>query len=79
MMDHVFPHEMLTAVLKESAEIDNAAVNLKTVYELTGPATRGDTHRRCRAYLDAVNREIEILIRKTWPSHHGGLRHQGIL
>ena len=79
MMDHVFPHEMLAAVLKESAEIDNAAVNLKTVYELTGPLSRGDTHRRCRVYLDAVNREIEVLMRRTWPSHLAKLRQEGIL
>lgn len=79
MMDHVFPHDMLTAVLKDSAEIDNATANLKTVYEITGPATRSETHRRCRAYLDAVGREVEMLIRKTWPSHYAGLRREGLL
>jgi chromosome partitioning protein len=79
MMDHVFPHDMLTAVLKDSAEIDNATANLKTVYEITGPATRSETHKRCRAYLDAVGREVEILIRKTWPSHHSRLRSEGLL
>ncbi|MBE3639647.1 AAA family ATPase [Mangrovicoccus algicola] len=79
MMDAVFPQDVLGAVLKDSAEIDNATANLKTVYELTGPATRSDTHKRCRAYLDAVGREVEILIRKTWPSHHADLRKEGIL
>ncbi len=79
MMDAVFPMDMMTAVLKDSAEIDNAAANLSTVYELTGPATRSETHRRCRAYLDAVNNEIELLIRKTWPSHHEDLRKEGLL
>jgi len=79
MMDAVFPLDMLQSVLKDSAEIDNAAANLSTVYELTGPATRTETHKRCRAYLDAVNREIEVLIRKTWPSHHAQLRKEGLL
>lgn len=79
MMDVVFPMDMLGAVLKDSAEIDNAAANLSTVYEITGPGTRTETHKRCRAYLDAVNREIENLIRKTWPSHHGDLRKEGLL
>ena len=79
MMDAVFPQDVLSAVLKDSAEIDNATANLKTVYELTGPATRTETHKRCRAYLDAVGREVEILIRKTWPSHHSDLRKEGIL
>ena len=79
MMDAVFPQDMLQAVLKDSAEIDNATANLHTVYELTGPQTRTDTHRRCRAYLDAVGREIELLIRKSWPSHHADLRKEGLL
>lgn len=79
MMDAVFPMDMMSAVLKDSAEIDNAAANLSTVYELTGPGTRTETHKRCRAYLDAVNNEIELLIRKTWPSHHSALRKEGLL
>ncbi|HRO15820.1 MAG TPA: AAA family ATPase [Paracoccus sp. (in: a-proteobacteria)] len=79
MMDAVFPQDMLSAVLKDSAEIDNAAANLMTVYELTGPATRTETHKRCRAYLDAVGREVELLARKTWPSHHRDLRKEGLL
>lgn len=79
MMQAVFPHDLLQAVLKDSAEIDNATASLRTVYEITGPSTRSATHKRCRAYLDAVGREIEILIRKTWPSHHEGLRKEGLL
>ena len=79
MMDAVFPQDMLQAVLKDSAEIDNATANLATVYELTGPSTRTETHKRCRAYLDAVGREVETLARKTWPSHHRALRKEGIL
>ncbi|WP_423206325.1 chromosome partitioning protein (plasmid) [Paracoccus yeei] len=79
MMDAVFPQDMLQASLKDSAEIDNASANLMTVYELTGPATRTETHKRCRAYLDAVGREVELLARKTWPSHHRLLRKEGLL
>lgn len=79
MMDAVFPQDMLLSVLKDSAEIDNASANLMTVYEMTGAATRTETHRRCRAYLDAVGREVELLARKTWPSHHRDLRKEGLL
>ena len=76
---HQAIHRMMQAVLKDSAEIDNATANLRTVYEITGSATRTPTHRRCRAYLDAVGREVELLIRKTWPSHHSDLRKEGLL
>ena len=79
VMEAVFPHDMLQSVLKDSAEIDNATANLMSVYEITGAATRTETHKRCRVYLDAVGREVETLIRKTWPSHHAGLRKEGIL
>ncbi|HQZ67077.1 MAG TPA: AAA family ATPase [Planctomycetaceae bacterium] len=79
MMDAVFPQDILQSVLKDSAEIDNATANLSTVYELTGPTTRTETHKRCRVYLDAVGREIETLARKTWPSHHRALRKEGVL
>lgn len=79
MMDAVFPQDMLASVLKDSAEIDNATANLSTVYEITGPAARTETHKRCRAYLDAVGREVEVLMRKTWPSHHAALRKEGVL
>ena len=79
MMDAVFPEEMLKAVLKDSAEIDNATANLGTVYEVTGAGARTETHKRCRAYLDAVAREVELLIRRTWPSHHKALEMEGLL
>ena len=79
MMDQVFPEDMMASVLKDSAEIDNATAALKTVYEVTGQGARTETHRRCRAYLDAVGREVEVLIRKTWPSHHAALEREGLL
>lgn len=79
MMDHVYPIEMLETPLKDSAEIDNATARLKTVYEVSGAATRTDTHRRCRSLFDAVNHEIEIRIRKTWPSHHARLVSEGLI
>ena len=79
VMEAVFPNDLLQATLKDSAEIDNTTANLMSVYEVSGPATRTDTHKRCRVYLDAVGREVETLIRKTWPSHHSALRKEGIL
>lgn len=66
MMDAVFAEDMLEAVLKDSAEIDTATAGLGTVYEMTGEDTHTGTHRRCRAYLDAVGTEIEHLVRQTW-------------
>lgn len=79
MMQSVYENRMLDSLLKDSAEIDNASARLMTVYELEGPTTSRDTHNRCKAYLNSVNREIEMLIRKTWPSHVPALRKEGLI
>ena len=79
MMDAVFSGDMLGSVLKDSAEIDNATANLQTVYEITGAGARTETHKRCRAYLDAIGRDVEILMRKTWPSQREALGREGLL
>lgn len=76
MMETVFGSDMLSASLLDSAEIDNANVQLRTVYEL--PVAGNRTHERCRNNLDRLNGEIELLIRKAWPSHRAGLRQQGL-
>jgi len=77
-MDKVFGSSMLRARLKDSAEIDNATSQLMTVYELDRPLTSRDTHTRCRASFDAVNREIELLIQQSWPSYRERLSAKGI-
>jgi chromosome partitioning protein len=76
MMSTVFGSDMLTNSLLDSAEIDNANVQLRTVYEL--PTTGSRTHDRCRNNLDRLNEEIELLIRKAWPSHRAELRRLGM-
>jgi chromosome partitioning protein len=76
MMETVFGSDMLNASLLDSAEIDNANVQLRTVYELQNAGSR--THERCRNNLDRLNGEIELLIRKAWPSHRPELRRLGL-
>ncbi len=78
-MRNIYQNCMLETSLKDSAEIDNASARLMTVYELVGPITSRDVHNRCKAYLNSANKEIELLVRKTWQSHHAGLRKQGLI
>lgn len=68
--------DMLSAMMKDSAEIDNAGKEMMTVYDLTEPATSYDTYNRCIRYLDKVFSEIELRIRKIWPSHKQKLREE---
>ncbi len=70
---------LLTAKFKESAEIVTAGNLQRTVYELDRPTTSSRVHKRCLNVLDAVNGEIELLIRKSWPSHAKKLRETGLL
>lgn len=79
MMRQVFGQYLLATPIKDSAEIDNASARFETVYEQPGPLTSRDVHRRCLTYLDGLNREIEILVRRTWASHHGSLRKEGLM
>lgn len=78
LMQDVFGRSMLNSTLKESAEIDNASSRFKTVYELDRPISKRDVHERCLASLNAVCSEIELEVRRTWPSHAEALAREGL-
>ena len=79
IMRNLFGENMLRAVLRDSAEIDNASARMMSVYELEQPVTSRETYLRCLTYLNAVNAEIETQFRLTWPSHAERLRAEGVL
>ena len=79
IMRNLFGENMLRAVLRDSAEIDNASARMMSVYELEQPVTSRETYLRCLTYLNAVNAEIETQFRLTWPSHTERLRAEGVL
>lgn len=68
MMQHVFGGSMANAVLKTSAEIDNASSRMKTVFELEKPVTSHEVYNRCMKHLNDVCREIETDVLRTWAS-----------
>lgn len=89
-----YGHRMISTFIKDSVAIDNATGALKTVYEITHddlkrtedengevnpPLVSRDAYLRCRAYLDGAHKEIEILMRQTWPSHLKTLRREGLI
>jgi chromosome partitioning protein len=79
MMRSVFGNYMMTTPIRDSAEIDNASARFETVYEQSSALTSRDVHRRCLVYLDGLNRELELLVRCTWPSHQVALREAGLI
>jgi len=79
MMGLVFGNDMLKAQMKDSAEVDTAAANFMTVLEQRGPQASRETYKRALAFIQAVGNEVELEIRKTWPSHHDALREKGVL
>ena len=78
LMRQLYGNAMVRTPLKDSAEIDNATARLMTVYELDGPMTSKQVRDRCLTYLDGVCGEIEVDIRRTWPSHLARLRKEGL-
>ncbi|ALP54947.1 hypothetical protein Tel_16970 (plasmid) [Candidatus Tenderia electrophaga] len=72
-----FGNVVMSAKLRESAEIVTAGNLQRTVYEMDKSNTK--VHKRCLNILDAVNAEIELLIRKSWPSHAKALRESGLI
>ncbi len=79
VMRTLFGDNMLRAVLRDSAEIDNASARMMSVYELEQPVTSRETYMRCLNFLNAANAEVETQIRLTWPSHATRLRAEGII
>ena len=79
LMRNLFGDILLRAVLRDSAEIDNASARLMTVYELEHPVTSRDTYQRCMTYLNAVNSEVGMQVRLTWPSQTERLQAEGVL
>lgn len=78
-MEETWGRRLMRAQLKDSAEIDNAGMLLKSVYEIGQPTASRQTWTRCMSYLDAYGKELELLIRKTWPSHYESLEQAGLL
>lgn len=78
LMGQHYARYILNAAIKDSAEIDNAGADWHTVYELDRPTTSAKTYKRCLLSLNAVFREVDLLIRATWPSHSDDLDAEGI-
>lgn len=79
MMGEHYTRHILNAAVKDSAEIDNAGAEWRTVYELEKHTTSRETYKRCVTSLNSVFREIEMLIRSTWPSHQERLEAEGYM
>ncbi len=75
-MKDVFGSEILSTALLDSAEFDNANVDMRTIYEYAGASN--STYKRCRSNLDKVLGDLEMAVRNAWPSHRRGLRRQGV-
>ena len=73
-----FEGSVLAAKFRDSAEIASAGNRQRTVYELNSPITSAKVHNRCLNILDTVNKEVELLIRRSWASHAKALRESGL-
>ncbi|MDH5665033.1 MAG: AAA family ATPase [Nitrosopumilus sp.] len=74
-----YDRDLISTQLKDSAEIENAAQMFMTVLELEKPAASRETYKRALTSVKAVGDEVELEIRKTWPSHHEALVKSGLI
>lgn len=79
IMESTYESMLLKAKLKESAEINNAAVRLYTVYELDKAERSKESRVRALKLLDSVFGEVEEEMRKCWPSRAQDLRVRGLI
>lgn len=79
LMERVYAGKILQTRVRDSAEIDNAAGRLSTVFELTEVSTSKETRRRAMNNLNALVLEVERLIHTTWPKRAAELRRNGHL
>lgn len=79
IMESTYESMLLKAKFKESAEINNAAVRLFTVYELEKAERSKESRTRALTLLDSVFGEVEEEICKCWPSRSQSLRLRGLI
>jgi len=66
LMADSYADNMLSQPFVQSAEIDNASSEWKTVYDLEGPTASRQTWKRCIESLDTIFEEVEGLINAVW-------------
>ncbi|PAK76925.1 AAA family ATPase [Acetobacter fabarum] len=66
IMTKTFGSALLPTPILESAEISHAAIRMMSVYELDKAIGSAKTHKRCRANLDEVMSQVEVLIKEMW-------------
>lgn len=79
LMEETYAAKLLKTRVNDSAEIDNAAGRLCTVFELTEPSTSKSTRRRAMLNLQDLVDEVTQLIIGTWPGRQAALRQRGLL
>jgi len=63
-LEDFFPSPVL-----DSAEIDNASMELKTFYDLDGPLSSHRVYTRCRDSLEGLFSQIEEATHRIWKTH----------
>lgn len=66
--NQVFQRTILDHEIKASAEFGNCTAQQKSVYDVGETTTNHHVRKRCLQMLNAVNEDIEKLIRAQWPN-----------
>ena len=77
LMNDIYAAKMLNTRVRDSAEIDNAAGRLSTVFELTEATTSKETRKRALINLQDLVDEVSALVIGMWPERAAELRRLG--
>jgi len=66
MLRTLFEDAVLTAPMLKSSAVSDAGLSKQTLYEIGREGVTRSTYDRALEALDAVNSEIESLIRAAW-------------
>ncbi len=66
LMAESYGHHLLQNRFLQSAEVDNASSEWRTVYDLEGPTSSRQTYLRCLQNLDAIFGEVRTLVEAVW-------------
>jgi chromosome partitioning protein len=71
--------DLISAMMTDTSEIDIARKEMRTLYDQAAPNRANDPLALAVRYLDRVNEEMELRIRRTWASHQKKLLNEARL
>ncbi len=71
-MRDIYGFRLCNSIIRDSATIDNASATMMSIYELPKEMTNNATYKRCLEQMDAIGKEVEMLVTSSWKTRKEG-------